>query len=295
MCSKKENEVLGFVGTGRVGRALASLFHRRDFEISTVVDVDLEKARMCQNACKAWASACDVREVSPKTTMLFIAVPDDRIESVGLTLAETKVVQPGIVVAHTSGLLTSDVLSPIRREGVSICSFHPCFSFIEAFEGDLEDVLIAIEGNAEGRRRLEILAGAIGGRPVSISKEDKVLYHAGCTMASNYLVALMHLVQRTLRGIGEEEGFRRVLPLVHGTMKNIERVGVEHALTGPVVRGDIQTVEKHLKALSVLDPCLIPPYITLGRVTLRMAERSGLEPDKISSMEDIFIQYEGVE
>lgn len=289
---QKQDEVLGFVGAGRVGRALAVLSWKHGFTISSIIDLNLERARRVQRECRAWISSGDVQKIDPGTTILFITVPDDEIERLGLTLAKSGVLKEGIVVSHTSGLYPSDVLSPVRGEGVSICSFHPCFSFTEDFEDNLEDAFIALEGDVEGCRRLEMLARALGGKPVTLSKEDKMRYHVGCTMASNYLVSLMELVQRVLGEKEPGEGIHRILPLVRGTLRNIERIGVKYSLTGPILRGDVRTVESHLNVLGELDTTLIPPYIALGRVTLQIAETLGLETERIHALKDLFMRYE---
>ncbi|MFH1943397.1 MAG: Rossmann-like and DUF2520 domain-containing protein [bacterium] len=289
------NEIIGIIGAGRVGSALARLFCREGYTISTVVDSDVEKARSCLKACDGGMGASDIRELNPETTAVFVSVPDDRIVQVGRVLVESDVLRSGMVVAHTSGLLPADILQPAHCTDISVCSFHPCFSFTEDFRGDLKGVHIALEGDAEGCRRLNKLAESIGGKPFILSKEKKPLYHAACAMASNYMVALMHLVQTALRGTDGDEGFRRVLPLVRGTLENIERVGVERALTGPILRGDTRTVHKHLEALSELDPRLTSPYIVLGKATLRIAEERGLEPEKIRSVEEVLLRFERVQ
>jgi predicted short-subunit dehydrogenase-like oxidoreductase (DUF2520 family) len=289
------NEIIGIIGAGRVGSALARLFCKEGQLISTVVDSDIEKARLCLKDCDGGMSASDIEELNPETTVLFISVPDDKIVEVGRVLIASDVLRPGMVIAHTSGFQPADVLQPVRREEVSVCSFHPCFSFTDDFQGDLEGVHIALEGDAEGCRRLSKLAESIGGKPFLLSKEKKPLYHVACTMASNYVVALMHLVQTALRGSDGDEGFHRMLPLVRGTIENIERAGVERALTGPILRGDAWTVQKHLGALLELDSGLVSPYVALGRVTLRIAEERGLEPEKIRSIEEVLLRFGSIE
>lgn len=289
---QQQDEVLGFVGAGRVGRALAVLCRKHGFTISSIIDVNLERARRVQRECSASISSTDLHEIDPGTTVLFITVPDDEIEGLGLPLAKSGVLEEGIVVSHTSGLYPSDVLSPIRGEGISICSFHPCFSFTEDFEDNLEGAFITLEGDVEGCRRLEVLARTLGGKPITLSKEDKMRYHVGCTMASNYLVSLMALVQRVLGEMDQGEGIQLVLPLVRETLRNIERGGVKNSLTGPILRGDLRTVESHLNVLGELDTTLIPPYIALGRVTLQIAETLGLESEMIHALKDLFGRYE---
>ena len=110
-------------------------------------------------------------------------------------------------------------------------------------------------------------------------------------MASNYLVSLMGLVRDVLGEISPDEEIRRILPLVQGTLNNIEQSGVEAALTGPILRGDIHTVESHLNALKEKNPQILPTYIVLGRATLRMAEKLGLKQESVQAFDDLFQRF----
>lgn len=288
---QQDIEKISFIGAGRLGQALAGIFHRKGIIISSIIDKDGIKARQCLKNCEARISSDASNNIESETTILFLTVPDDEIEHVCSNLIQSDVLRPGMVIAHTSGLLSSDVLTPLRRDGLHICSFHPCFSFPEKFSGDINGIYIALEGDSEGCRRLEALVMKIGGKPFFLSREDKPLYHAGCTMASNYLVSLMGLVRDVLGEISPDEEIRRVLPLVRGTLKNIEQSGVEAALTGPILRGDIHTVESHLKALKGKNPHILSTYIALGRATLRMAEKLGLKPERARAFENLFQRF----
>jgi len=289
---QKKKEVLGFIGAGRAGRALAVLFSQRGYTVSSVIDTDIEKARRCQTECRAKVASTDVRAVASETTVLFTAVPDDSIERIGFDLVQGGCLRSGMVVVHTSGLLPAEVLSPVRSQGAYVCSFHPCLSFTEDFQGDVKDAFFAIEGDREGCRRLEKLATDLGGKPFIVLKKDKVFYHTACTIASNHLVTLLYMVQQLLDHIDEKIEIHHFLPLVRGTLNNIEKGGAEHALTGPILRGDIQTVEKHLEALKDLDADLLSLYIISGKATLRLAETLGLEPAKVQAFKRAFERYE---
>ena len=289
---KNHEEILGFIGAGRVGSALSKLFYLQGFNISSIIDKDINKARTCQKKCGAGISSTNIKEIDKKTTLIFITVPDDIIEDIALTLAELNDFSPNTIVVHTSGVLSSDVLSPLKKKKIQVCSFHPCFSFTEKFKGNLKNVPVAIEGDSKVHARLEKLARAIGASPFFISKHDKLLYHTGCTVASNYLVAIMAFVQRILRQMKQSKNIEIVLPMMHATLDNIEKMGVEHALTGPILRGDTKTIEKHLKALEKLGPELTAAYIALGRITLTITERLGQNLNTVHLIKTLFDNYD---
>ncbi len=289
--TKKNPELLSFIGAGRAGQALCLLFYRHGYSIASIIDIDIEKARHCQAKCHARMSSNDIQDIDPETSVLFIAVPDDQIKYVGRALAKAASLQKNALVVHTSGLLPSDVLSPIRSRGTAVCSFHPCYTFTEDFNGEWNDAAIALEGNPQDCNRLASLARSIGAKPFILSKADKTLYHAGCTMASNYLVSLMAIVQNLLPKDLQSKGMEHLSPLITATLHNMEQHGIENALTGPIQRGDIQTVKKHLIALKAVDPDFIDSYIDLGRVALHIARRRGLPEEKCRALEALFEEF----
>lgn len=289
---QNQKEILGFIGAGRVGSALSKLFYLKGFDISSIIDRDIDKAKECQKECTAWAISTNIEEINKKTTIIFIAVPDDAVKEVGLALARVSGLNSNTIVVHTSGALSSDVLFSLKKKKILTGSFHPCFSFTENFKGNLENIPVAIEGNPEGSLRLEKLAKAIGANPFFISRHDKLLYHTGCTVASNYLVALMAVVQEILTRMEQSKGIEIVLPMVHATLNNIGKAGIDNALTGPILRGDVKTIEKHLETLKRLAPELTSAYISLGRITLAIAGRLGQNGKTLHLMETLFDNYD---
>jgi len=287
-----QKEILGFIGAGRVGSALSRLFRLHGFDISSIIDRDIAKAQDCQKECGAWTNSNNIEEIDSKATIIFIAVPDYAVEKVGLALAGITDFNSDAVVVHTSGVLSSDVLLPLKKKKILTCSFHPCFSFTENSKGNLENIPIALEGDSNGCSRLEKLTRAIGAEPFLISKHDKLLYHTGCTIASNYLVALMTIVQEILAQMKQSKDIEIVLPMVHATLDNIERAGVDHALTGPILRGDVKTIEKHLEALKELGPELTSAYIALGQITLTITERLGQDTRTLHLIRTLFDNYD---
>ncbi|HVH62130.1 MAG TPA: DUF2520 domain-containing protein, partial [Candidatus Dormibacteraeota bacterium] len=166
-------------------------------------------------------------------------------------------------------------------EAHAVGSFHPLQSFPSpqtpaAFHG----ITVGIDANTSGlERRLGELARDIGARPRHVGERERKLYHAAAVIASNHVVALISEAVRVLEAAGwqEQEAEQALVPLVQGTLANIRQSGVTSALTGPVRRGDVDTVRRHLQALGDLPVEVGELYRMLGLVALGIAEEAGLD------------------
>lgn len=280
-------EILGFIGAGRVGSGLAFAFHRKGIPISAIIDVDLDRARACARSCRAAHFGDSIEDMDPESSMILMAVPDHEVEAMAEGPLLQNVKRPGQILAHTSGVLTADILSSFRGGNRFVCSLHPCTSIIEGSRLELEGVPFAIEGDTDGCRRLERLIRYSGGQPFFISKNEKIRYHLACTLVSNYMVSLAAVADDVIGGTESIGGIRRFLPLMEQTIKNIEAAGIDPALTGPIIRGDVQTVKTHIDSLSHFDALYKDAYIALGRITLDIAARQGLGELKIRLLKEL--------
>ena len=210
----------------------------------------------------------------PRQGLLFLAVPDGAVSEMATRIARMKPpAQLGIV--HVSGALGLDALGAL--EGNPRGSFHPLQSFPmprdpSAFHG----ITIAVDATTPGLlRQLQALARSIGAKPKRVRDEDRVVYHAAAVYASNYVDVVVAEAVRLLEQIGwsRAEATQALVPLVEGAAVNIRRRGPVQALTGPVRRGDAETVERHLEAVDDADL-----YRMLGLVALRIAREAGLDP-----------------
>jgi predicted short-subunit dehydrogenase-like oxidoreductase (DUF2520 family) len=193
----------------------------------------------------------------------------------------------GRAVFHTSGLLPARALAPLGRLGARTASLHPAQSFSrkDAPAAAFRGITWGVEGDAEAVETARTIVRGLGGRVLLLSEESKPLYHAACVLASNALVALESTAAGLLRaaGAGEEDALGLLLPLAQGTLQNVKNLGLEKALTGPVVRGDAATVREHLEALRK-DPDASEVYRVLGRGILRLARQSGLPEAKVRAL-----------
>lgn len=258
---------LAVIGAGKTGRALGLLARRAGYDIGAVV---------CRTQAHAEEAVAFIGAGRPGTepvgaALTIVAVPDGEIASVARVLR----IPRRAVVAHTCATFGADVLRPHRPAG----AIHPLRSFAdparaaERFAG----TACAIDGDPEAVEALERFARAIGGTPLRVRSDRKALYHAGAVFASNYLVAALEAALRLFEAAGVERSM--ALPaigsLAQGTLENIRTVGIPAALTGPVERGDEETVKRHLEALSAGAPGLAGPYAALARIAIEVALEKG--------------------
>lgn len=195
---------------------------------------------------------------------------------------------PGCVVFHLSGALSTDVLAPLHNVGYSVGSLHPLQTVADPwFSADrLVGVAFAIAGDPTAMLAARRLVNALDGMALVIPPNLRPTYHTAAVMASNYLVAIMGAATRLLHqaGVPTDQTLPALLPLIEGTLDNLKHLGVPAALTGPVSRGDTDTVRLHLARLSPDDRTL---YCALGREVLRLARTAGLDERKAGEIEDL--------
>lgn len=271
--------VLSIIGAGKVGQAIALLASRAGYESVTVgvlrPDHVPESTRTNLNGIPIRHSAEAAREAE----LLLLTVPDDRIEACCLALSEAGVLQSGMTVGHCSGALGSEVLSAAAEMGCFVGSTHPLQTFptVEAAVTTLPGTHWFTEGEPAAVERLNQLVTAIGGISVPLSTSQKALYHTAAVMACNYLTSLMDMAL-TAAGhadLDRDLMLKAQLPMVRATLTNIEQLGTADALTGPIARGDVETVARHLSAMHSNAEELQEPYRALGAWTLRLAESRG--------------------
>ena len=213
----------------------------------------------------------------PSFGVVFLAVPDHAVGEVAANIARLKPSRR-LSFVHVSGALGLGALDALRDHPLG--SFHPLQSFPaprdpRAFKG----ITVAVDASTPAlMRRLRVLARAIGAIPKRVGDEDRVLYHAAAVYASNFVDVLVAEAVRLLGEIGwtEEEATKGLLPLVEGAVAGIRRRGPVQALTGPIRRGDADTVQRHLEVLDRLDRGA--EYRMLGKIALEIAVEAGLEP-----------------
>ncbi len=270
---------ISIVGAGVVGTAIAALAARAGYRIAAIASRRETSARRAR-AMIGQGKVTTIPEAAHVARLLLLTVSDDAIAQVAESLADPDIVQPGTIVAHCSGALASDVLKPlVNRCGALAASMHPLQTFptVELALETIPGCYFFCEGQGPAVSAVMQLGTDIGGVAVEIEPDRKTLYHAAACMACNYLATLQEaaIAAAALAGIGERPARQALSPLVAATVSNVMAVGPGPALTGPIARGDIQTVNRHLTSLDATDSELAKLYRELGRRTANLARRAG--------------------
>lgn len=278
---------IAILGAGALGTTLGRALRRSGWPVVAVCRRDRRRARRAALLVGGGARAFTSPVLAARgADLVLVTVRDGEIAPLAGRLADAGAVAPGTLVVHASGAVPSTALAPLRAEGARTASLHPLQTF-SAAPGGARDPGTPLEGvrwfhEGDARAACRALVARLGGRMGSIRPDRKTLYHAAAVAASNYLVAVEDLAARLARaaGIPDAEALPALLPLIRGTVANLDRHGLPAALTGPVARGDAGTVKDHRAALRALDPALDDLYAALGRHALRVAEERGLPPDR---------------
>lgn len=276
MAKKADRFVI--IGGGRVGTAVGHLLQRTGEEVRAVACRSEESlARVAAYLNDVYLTT-DVVKAAKKGNVIIITTPDDLIADTCLTLSSAGAVRKGEHVVHMSGALGLDVLRAAEEQGADIACLHPLQTFADV-RGAVKKIpgsVFAVTARDAGTQAwAESLARRLGGEPVYLAEKDKVLYHIGAVVASNLLVALEHAAELMYQEIGMEGGraLKALLPLVEGTVDNLRRLGTERALTGPVARGDIGVLRRHLECMEREGrEELMRVYVSLSRYALDLAE-----------------------
>ena len=281
---------IGFIGAGRVGTALAVKLKEVGYNVFGVSSRSEENIRRFLQYVGGAKDFKNPEALLEEVELIFLTVPDDALREVVISLPWKEHHQ----VVHTSGALSLDVLEEARKRGAEVGSFHPCqaFATIDQAINNIPGSVFGIEASSEGLRTLlERMALDLGGSYVFVSSQGKVFYHASAVFASNYLVALLGVALKLLDfiGIGKEEGTKLLLPLIWGTVNNIQNIGLPTCLTGPIARGDITVIKKHLEALREKEPQVFKLYASLGLQTIPIALGKGtLSEERAKVLKELF-------
>lgn len=273
------------IGCGRVGVVLGKYLVQAGHELVGLASKNFDSAK---TASKVLGTKCfsDIPwKVTKKADIVFLTTPDGVIADVCANIAQNNGFCKNAIVLHCSGALPSTILSPAKKNGAFIGSMHPLQSFASntSENNPFCDIVISIEGEKEATIAAEKIALDLGAQCFTIQTDAKTMYHAAAVVASNYLVTLLDLAFKLIEtaGISNQDAFKALKPLIFGTLANIEKIGIPKSLTGPIARGDIETIEKHLKEIKLQKPELLMLYKMLGFHTVDVAENAGFLSEEL--------------
>lgn len=285
---------VGIVSAGRVGTAVGEALERVGHVVVACSAVSADSVQRATTRLPD-TEILPVDEVARRAELLVLAVPDTELASIASGLASTGAVAPGRLVVHTSGANGISVLAPLTALGAIPLAIHPAMTFTgEAEDTDrLSSACFGITAADEiGYAVAQALVLELGGEPVHVAEENRVLYHAALAHGSNHLVTVIADAIDALGVALDGPGFpgidtdpntpvRVLAPLVTAALENALRRG-RSALTGPVARGDLVAVEAHLATLAKVDPGIAAEYRALA---LRAATKIGSNPELVEFLE----------
>jgi predicted short-subunit dehydrogenase-like oxidoreductase (DUF2520 family) len=262
----------------------------RDYPVLAVIGRSISAERLGRELHAPLVSD-RMRDLPGHARLVMICVPDDVIPEVTEQLSMVPHEWEKTVVAHASGALPSSVLQPLAEKGARVLSFHPLQTLTPRSPSSvLDGIYVGIEGSPQPVAAGIELATNLGMRYLVLTPETKPLYHLAASMASNYLVTLTAVVQQVLGMLDVDRASAQdiIEPLVRGTIDNLAQSTPEDALSGPIVRGDLETLRQHGLALRRYLPHLVPVYAALAAETVPLAVRSGrLDPDRARAILDL--------
>ena len=266
---------LGFIGAGTVGTALSFRLSGKGYQVVAVSSRSQSSARNLARAIGNCHVSDSSQGVADAAELVFVTTPDDAIATVVSQLKW----HTGQSVVHCSGAASTDILESAKKMGAYVGAFHPLQTFASAKQAieNIPGSAFAVEAEEPLLSILKDMATALDGHSIELKAGDKVVYHAAAVIACNYMVTLVKLATDLWQtfGIPTHEATQALLPLIRGTVNNIDTVGIPQCLTGPIARGDSGTIIKHLNALEKVAPGIVSTYRELGLQTIPVALAKG--------------------
>jgi predicted short-subunit dehydrogenase-like oxidoreductase (DUF2520 family) len=274
---------VAIVGAGKVGTVLGRLLVDGGVKITCVVSRTRASAQAAGRFLRCRNVSNLLNAIPASTDLVYITTPHAAVGTVadGLSRLDHLKFQR-LAVCHASGMLTAEVLGPVRRRGATVFSFHP----LQTFPRDLRAkdliasaraIYYAVDGDLKALKRAKGLARRLGGKVIEIEPAKRAFYHASCVVASNHVTTLLSILERMFGKYGpaKQEYFKVFRPIVMATLANVEAAGPARSLSGPVERGGVETVAEHLSAVRQFAPELLPYFGTLTLETVNLALAKG--------------------
>jgi predicted short-subunit dehydrogenase-like oxidoreductase (DUF2520 family) len=285
---------LNIIGPGKVGKTLGYLLTQKaNFILNTILGRSLNSSTQTQTLINAGTVISKYEELLPADVYL-LSVSDDQLPQVVAKLSTQKIVQPGNIIFHCSGSLSSELLRPLQQQGALIASVHPIKSFgvPEKNIFDFEGTVCTVEGDDLACSFLNKHFTQLGAKVYRIPPENKMLYHAAFVFSCNYFVSIVDIALQLLEksGIARESGYEMLEPLIIGSWQQIKSVGTASALTGPISRGDSTLVKKQLEELNLENVSIGNLYKALGKITVELAKKNKkLTPLEIKDLQNVLL------
>ena len=271
--------IVAIVGAGSLATSLAAALDDAGFTITEIVARNSLQSRRCPRtlAAKVGAQVVTANSAALDATVLWFCVPDREIRGAASAVADRLAARAATskknkirFAFHSSGALSSRELEPLRKAGAAVASVHPLMTFVAGARPSLQGVPFAIEDDDAATRVARRIVRELGGESFRLPASRKAAYHAWATLTSPLLLAFLVTLEEAARaaGLTREDARRKSLPIIQQTLANYSRLGPALSFSGPLVRGDAETVARHLAALKK-NPEAREVYVALARAALR--------------------------
>src|SRR5712692_1929735 len=261
---------IAVVGPGRLGTALAVELTRRGYRVPEIISRSEHASQQTAHklAKQVRAPAATSNNARLDADLIWFCVPDREIAPAARELAPATAWK-GKIAFHSSGALAGDELNVLRRRGAAVASVHPMMTFVRRSIPSLKGVPFGVEGDAAAVRVARRVVKELGGGVLTVRKQNKAAYHAWGAFASPLLVAALVTAEQVARkaGLSAAQARKKMLPIVRQTVANYAKLGPAGAFSGPLVRGDMAIVRKHLRVLREV-PGAKEVYVALARAAL---------------------------
>jgi len=267
--------LVGVVGAGRVGAVVSAALRRAGHEVVAAAGESTASRERIATLLPGVPGGKPT-DVARACDLLLLTVPDDMLENVITQLVGAGAIRPGQVVCHTSGRHGLAVLASATAVGARPIAMHPAMTFTgTALDLDrLSGCVFGITAGEEEREYAETLVADLGGVAMWVPEDKRTLYHAGLAHGANHLVTLVSQAMELLAASGAEDPAATLRPLLGAALDNALAHG-DAALTGPIVRGDVQTVQGHLREILENAPATVPSYVAMAKATADRAVLDG--------------------
>jgi predicted short-subunit dehydrogenase-like oxidoreductase (DUF2520 family) len=279
---------IGIIGAGKVGISIGYVLKQKGMDIAAVSDtfeVPINTAKTYLGDDVLYTN--NNVEVVEASDIIAVTTQDRIIKEVAIEITEKMEKLDGRLFFHTSGAHPATLLSPLETKGARLGALHPLQTFpdIESAINVLPGTYIFIEGDEDSIEVLRKIATALGSGCVRLEGEQKLLYHLCAVFVCNLLCALLYTGEDIMNKIGIE--LQPFFPIIKATLNNIEKKGPLASLTGPIVRGDVETVLSHFEAMEDME-LYKKVYKSLSLVALDMAKgRGDLSEEVLEKLNEI--------
>lgn len=281
-------KTVSIIGIGRVGGALALALDGKNYKIENLVARTSENAEKIRQSLQSKPKILNLESLNEiNSEIVFITAQDSEISKIAKILKSKVSENP--IIFHTSGALSSEILSNLSKNAVG--SIHPLVSISDSFLGKerFTDAFFCVEGDEKAVELAEKIVLDLNGKPFSIESKYKTLYHAAAVTACGHLVATIDAAIEMMGkcGLGQTEAQKILLPLIKSTVENLETQNTAEALTGTFARADVETFEKHRAIIKEnLSAEILEIYLLLGLRSLKLAERQNADRERVEKMRE---------